>query len=140
MIRVQTPTRIDLAGGTLDLLPLHQFVYPETFSTINVAISIYNQVDISKLSTSSIGLTSSDMEIRTEFDNRDHLLVEINKGENPLMMAMKAIYYFGIESIKIDLISQAPKGSGLGNSSSLLIAIISGLNEFRRIPNITSIS
>lgn len=132
MIRVQTPIRIDLAGGTLDLFPIHQFVYPETFSTINVAISLYNQVDISKLPTSNIIITSSDLNITIEFDNRNHLLDEIKKVENPLMIAMKAVYYFKIESIKVSLISQAPKGSGLGNSSSLLVAVVGGLNEFTK--------
>ncbi|MCE7733523.1 MAG: hypothetical protein GPJ54_01510 [Candidatus Heimdallarchaeota archaeon] len=132
MIRVQTPTRIDLAGGTLDLFPLHQFVYPESFSTINVAISIYNQVSIDKLPSSNIVITSKDMELKIEFNNSNHLLAEIKKGENQLMIAMKAIYYFKIEGLKMIINSKAPKGSGLGNSSSLLIAILGGLNAYAK--------
>ncbi|MCE7735480.1 MAG: hypothetical protein GPJ54_11420, partial [Candidatus Heimdallarchaeota archaeon] len=51
MIKVRTPTRIDLAGGTLDLLPLYQIVYPRIYSTVNLAINLFNEVVLKKLET-----------------------------------------------------------------------------------------
>ncbi|MFN9067897.1 MAG: galactokinase, partial [Bdellovibrionales bacterium] len=38
-IEIKSPTRVDLAGGTLDLWPLYQFIGGA--KTVNVAIDIY---------------------------------------------------------------------------------------------------
>lgn len=128
MIKVRAPIRIDLSGGTLDLSPLNHFVYPETFATINLAISIYNDVEIMKIDSTKILIFSSDLELNFDFGNLDMLLKEIKLENNPLQMILKAIYYFEVQGIQIKLSSQVPKGSGLGNSSSLLIAVLGALN------------
>ena len=44
MIRSSTPTRIDLAGGTLDLWPLHLFF--DNPPTLNAAIDLYASVEL----------------------------------------------------------------------------------------------
>lgn len=129
VIKVRAPTRIDLAGGTLDIYPIHQFMYPRIYSTVNMAISIYNYVELKKLETSRIIIKSVDLGEEIEFDDLNSLhSFLISDKSSPLMLAIKSIYFFNIEGIELITKSEAPRGSGLGNSSSLLVAIISALN------------
>lgn len=129
MIKVRTPTRIDLAGGTLDLLPLHQFVYPRIYSTVNLAINVFNEVELKKTDTVKILIESIDLDDVVEFDDFNSLhTFLLSEKPSPLMLAIKSIDFFGIEGVKMKINSAAPKGSGLGNSSSMLIAIIVALN------------
>jgi D-glycero-alpha-D-manno-heptose-7-phosphate kinase len=128
MINVHTPTRIDLAGGTLDLKPLFQFVYPDIYATINIAINLYNHVEITQLPSTKIVIKSVDLGQTAEFSDINDLKNKIKDINQPLLMIMRAVYYFEMQGINIEMSSQAPKGSGLGNSSSLLIAVVGALN------------
>src|SRR6266700_1222686 len=57
-IRASAPTRIDLAGGTLDIWPL--YLFHEDAQTINAAISLRAHVDISPRTDGRIQLESID--------------------------------------------------------------------------------
>jgi len=46
MIEVTAPTRVDLAGGTLDIYPL--YLFEKGSLTVNVAINLYSQVKIER--------------------------------------------------------------------------------------------
>ena len=131
VIKVRTPTRIDLAGGTLDIYPIPQFAYPKIYSTVNLAINIYNNVEINKLDTRRVIISSIDLEKEIEFVNIDSLHTFLNSDEpSPLMLAIKSIYFFNIEGVELKIKSEAPRGSGLGNSSSMLVAIVAALNLY----------
>ncbi len=129
MIKVRTPTRIDLAGGTLDIYPIPHFVYPRIYSTVNLAINVYNEIELQKLESSKIIIHSVDLQRDIEFDNFGSLHKFLNSDEpSPLMLAIKSIYFFEIDGIEMKIKSEAPRGSGLGNSSSMLVGIVSALN------------
>lgn len=113
----------------MDISPIHQFVYPRIYSTVNLAINIYNNVELKKLDTSKIMIKSVDLDEEIAFTDFNSLNAYLKTDEpSPLMLAIKSIYFFKIDGIELKIKSEAPKGSGLGNSSSLLVAIISALN------------
>ncbi|MBI4379566.1 MAG: GHMP kinase, partial [Nitrospinae bacterium] len=52
IIESSAPTRIDLAGGTIDIWPL--YLFHESATTINLAINLYARVRIELLRGSQI--------------------------------------------------------------------------------------
>ena len=129
MVKVRTPTRIDLSGGTLDLFPLHQFAYPTIYSTINLAINLFNEVEVKKNYSSEIIIRSVDLNQDIKFDDLNSLQTFLCSGKSsPLILGIKSINFFEIEGITMEINSSSPRGSGLGNSSSLLIGILYALN------------
>lgn len=128
MLKVIAPTRIDLAGGTLDVYPLYLFAYPISYSTINMAINLYNEVTLDELESTKIIITSDDLQLTEKFKNLEDL--EKKLPESQLELITKAVHFFKVEGVHLTIKSSVPRGSGLGNSSSLLIAVIFLLNEF----------
>ena len=123
VVQSKAPTRIDLAGGTLDLWPLYLFY--ENSITINVAINLYAETSIELLPSYEIHIISKDQnqEIHT------NSLQELNPS-GPLPLHVRLIKYFAPKhGIRIETHSQVPAGSGLGGSSALAIAISVALNS-----------
>ncbi|MBI4832264.1 MAG: hypothetical protein HY801_12095 [Candidatus Lindowbacteria bacterium] len=121
-IRVTTPTRIDLAGGTLDLYPL--YLFEEGGLTVNFAIDMYCHVAIEARNDEKISLTSIDLNMQDQFANVD----AISTG-GPLEIVSRAVKFFRPGAgMNVTTENQVIKGSGLGGSSSLLIATLAALN------------
>ena len=59
------PTRVDLAGGTLDLWPLFNFLGGAV--TINAAIDIYTEAELTKLKTSEIIIEIENTKFKKSF-------------------------------------------------------------------------
>ena len=64
-IVIKSPTRVDLAGGTLDLWPLYNFVGGAV--TINIAIDIMTTAEITPLEGGKIELISDDLQFQKSF-------------------------------------------------------------------------
>ncbi|MBT6407925.1 MAG: GHMP kinase, partial [Nitrospina sp.] len=64
-IKSSAPTRIDLAGGTLDIWPLHLFF--DSPPTLNAAIDLYATVEILPRKDKRIFLTSGDLGLSDNF-------------------------------------------------------------------------
>ena len=128
MLKVITPTRIDLSGGTLDIYPLYLFPYPKVYRTINMAINLTNEVSLEPLPTNQIIIESNDLKEKVVFQSLQDLKEKLHG--HSLELILKAIYFFKASGIKLVLTSKAPRGSGLGNSSSLLIAVLVLLNQY----------
>ena len=73
-IVVKSPTRVDLAGGTLDLWPLYLFI--NGASTVNVAISIYTTAEITPHDDVSIVLESADLKVRKSYKDLQEALAD----------------------------------------------------------------
>ena len=67
IITVKSPTRVDLAGGTLDLWPLYLFV--DGAITVNVAIDIWTTAEITPREDKKIKLTSADIGLEKTFSS-----------------------------------------------------------------------
>ena len=66
-IHASAPTRIDLAGGTLDIWPL--YLFHEGAQTLNAAISLRASCDLRSRNDRRLVIVSEDSEQRVEVDH-----------------------------------------------------------------------
>ncbi len=115
--------RVDLAGGTLDIYPL--YVFEGGAYTINAAIGIRSHVVLETRSDPKIVIYSGDLNVKLSAPDVDKL-----KPEGPLDLVARAIkYYRPNVGLNVTTENKIPKGSGLGASSSLLIALSHALGR-----------
>jgi D-glycero-alpha-D-manno-heptose-7-phosphate kinase len=127
-IRALCPTRIDLAGGTLDLWPLHAFL--NDCKTINAAISVYTGCEIEKIEGTQIDVEISSLKFKKTYKNLESLFKSKDKHIDILRPILR---YFKNEGLKIKTFSESPVGGGLGGSSSLTISLLSAFCELNNI-------
>jgi D-glycero-alpha-D-manno-heptose-7-phosphate kinase len=122
-IKSSAPTRIDLAGGTLDIWPLHLFF--NNPPTLNAAIDLYATVEISTRKDKRIFLSSCDLGLDDNFSSLDVL-----PDNHPLELVIRTLKFYAPKSgLEITTNCQAPHGSGIGGSSALNIALHGALNR-----------
>lgn len=125
IIESSAPTRVDLAGGTIDIWPLYLF-HPGA-STVNFAISLLASCRIETRADERVILESRDRQIsfETNLSGLEDLI-----HEERLELISKLVHFFK-PSVGFHLIadSQAPAGAGLAGSSALNIACIGALNR-----------
>lgn len=125
IIESSAPTRVDLAGGTIDIPPL--FLFHEGASTVNFAVDLLAKCRIETRADDVIVLESIDRGIKFETS-----LGEIKDlyNEPRLELLSKLVYFFNPETgFTMTTESQAPAGAGLAGSSTLNIACIGALNK-----------
>ncbi len=124
MIKSSAPTRIDLAGGTLDIWPLHLFF--GNAPTLNAAIDLYATVELSPRKDKRIVLRSLDLNLKASFSSLKAL-----PENHPLQLLTRTVKFYAPKSgLEISTNCQAPQGSGIGGSSALNIALHGALNKF----------
>lgn len=125
IIESSAPTRVDLAGGTIDIPPL--FLFHEGASTVNFAINLMAKCRIETREDDKIFLESVDRDVRFETSLGD---IKELYNEPRLELLSKLVYFFNPE-IGFNMIteSEAPAGAGLAGSSTLNIACIGALNK-----------
>lgn len=121
-----TPNRIDLAGGTLDIYPL--YVFENSGLTVNLGIDIESRVDITARDDGRVILQSSDFNVTEEYGS----LADVEVGHELDLLARAVRFYAPSTGLTVVTRNHAPRGSGLGASSALLMALsgaLSRLNE-----------
>ena len=128
-IHSQAPTRVDLAGGTLDIWPL--YLFHENSQTINFAVNCYARCRLTPRRDNTIELISRDLHLRQSFPS----LEAIKRAKSPkslrLPLLARLVMAFqpqGGFTLATD--SDAPAGAGLGGSSALNIAVCGALSRF----------
>lgn len=125
IIESSAPTRIDLAGGTIDIPPL--FLFHENAATVNFAINLLAQCRIETRTDDKIIIESLDR--GSKIESSLSKISELATEEN-LALPAKLIYFFKPEiGFNLTTKSAAPAGAGLAGSSALNIAIIGALNR-----------
>jgi D-glycero-alpha-D-manno-heptose-7-phosphate kinase len=125
IIESSAPTRVDLAGGTIDIPPL--FLFHEGAATVNFAVDLMARCRIETRSDDKIVLESIDRGVAFETSlDKFHEL----KNEPRLELLSKLVYFFN-PGVGFNMItnSEAPAGAGLAGSSTLNIACIGALNR-----------
>ena len=123
MIQSSAPTRIDLAGGTLDLWPLYLFF--DNPPTLNAAIDLYATVELTARRDPAIVLESRDLGRKATFKNLAAL-----PERHPLVLLIKLIRFYQPKTgLHLVTDCRAPAGSGIGGSSALNIALNGALNR-----------
>jgi D-glycero-alpha-D-manno-heptose-7-phosphate kinase len=125
IIEASAPTRVDLAGGTIDIPPL--FLFHEGAATVNFAVSLLAKCRIETRADDRIVLESVDRGVKfeTSLDRMSEL-----KDEPRLELLSKLVYFFNPQTgFNMITESEAPAGAGLAGSSTLNIACIGALNR-----------
>jgi len=124
-VHAYAPTRIDLAGGTLDLWPIY-LLYPGAM-TVNLAVTRYAHCVAELRRDRRILLVSKDSRAREEFASLAALL---KKKRYRLPLLAHLVAHFAPRSgLTLTTWSEAPPGSGLGGSSALSIAVCAALSR-----------
>lgn len=125
IIESSAPTRVDLAGGTIDIPPL--FLFHEGAATVNFAVSLLAHCRIETRDDDRIVLESIDQKATVETTVGD---IASLRDEPRLELLSKLVYFFRPETgFNMTTRSEAPAGAGLAGSSTLNIACIGALNK-----------
>ncbi len=124
-VKAQAPTRVDLAGGTLDLWPIHCVL--DRCATLNVAVDLPAEVEVQECS-------------RFELVSKDQNLIDCgnfkqasSSSKLPLLAsAISAVWKPDLPAIKLTTSARSPAGAGLGGSSCLLVTILGALAQMRQ--------
>jgi D-glycero-alpha-D-manno-heptose-7-phosphate kinase len=126
-IEASAPTRIDLAGGTLDIWPL--YLFHENAQTLNAAISLRAHCTIRPRSDRRIVIVSEDAGQRIEADHWREL-----RDSAELKLVGLLLHYFQAEGLEVHTRSDSPVGAGIAGSSALNIAVCGALAAWSRTP------
>jgi len=125
IIEASAPTRVDLAGGTIDIPPL--FLFHEGAATVNFAVDLLARCRLETRDDDRVFIESVDR--RESFETSLGNLHEL-KDEPRLELLSKLVYFFKPETgFNMITESEAPAGAGLAGSSTLNIACIGALNR-----------
>jgi D-glycero-alpha-D-manno-heptose-7-phosphate kinase len=114
------PTRIDLAGGTLDIWPL--YLFHERAQTINAAISLRARCTIQPRRDRGLTIVSDDTGRRVDVAHWSEL-----RDTHELKLLGRLLHYFQADSIEMHTRSESPMGAGIAGSSALNIAVCGAL-------------
>ena len=126
-IEAKAPTRIDLAGGTLDIWPL--YLFHEGAVTVNCAITRYASCVIETAPEKSrrIVLVSRDTRLQETFASLEALL-RVRRYKLPLL-AQLVRFFRPSMGFTLTTDSEAPAGAGIGGSSAVAVAICAALDR-----------
>jgi D-glycero-alpha-D-manno-heptose-7-phosphate kinase len=126
-IESKAPTRVDLAGGTLDIWPLYLF-HPGAV-TVNAAITRYAScvLETHAHGDTRINLISRDTQREETFASLA-ALVKATRYRLPLLAELIKIFCpEGGFTLTTD--SEAPAGAGMGGSSAMAVALCAALDK-----------
>ena len=127
-ITASGPTRIDLAGGTLDIWPIHHLIPKK--ATVNIAIDLKSNINITPTKNSHFSIDSRDLGIKVEGDY-DKIITD--KTLPLLSLILKALWRKDLPSLEIKTEARSPKGAGIGGSSSLALIAYAGIRQARQL-------
>jgi D-glycero-alpha-D-manno-heptose-7-phosphate kinase len=124
-IAASAPTRIDLAGGTIDIWPL--YLFHDGASTLNAAISLRAHAHVEPRSDGAIELRSTDTDARTIAAHYSQL-----PDAAPLPLLARLAKYYQLENATLTTRGESPAGAGIAGSSALTIAACGALAQWSR--------
>jgi D-glycero-alpha-D-manno-heptose-7-phosphate kinase len=119
-ITASAPTRIDLAGGTIDIWPLYLFHHDA--QTLNAAISLRAHVELTSRTDGTVEIISEDTGRRVASDSLNDL-----RDDEILPLLGKLASAFGASNLTLRTRSESPAGAGIAGSSALNVAVCGAL-------------
>jgi len=114
------PTRIDLAGGTIDIWPL--YLFHDGATTLNAAISLRAHAELESRSDGRVGLRSIDTDRTVTAAHWSAL-----DGDGDLSLLALLARHYRLENATLTTRGESPAGAGIAGSSALTIAVCSAL-------------
>lgn len=132
IVRSKAPLRLGLAGGGTDVSP-----YSDIYGglVLNATINMYAYCTIEETDNGKIELIATDLHERQVFDLAKTLPIDgkldLHKG-----VYNRIVKDYGISplSFRITTYSDAPAGSGLGSSSTMVVCILKAFVEWQNLP------
>jgi len=118
------PTRIDLAGGTVDIWPL--YLFHAGAQTLNAAISLRARAWIEERPDERIELVSEDI------DKQENFSFDQLPADETLPLLAKLAHRFGARGIRLTTRGESPAGAGIAGSSALNVAICGALAAYTK--------
>ncbi|CAL1517638.1 dehydrogenase [Chitinophaga sp. MM2321] len=131
--RSKAPLRIGLAGGGTDVSP-----YSDLYggAILNATISLYARASIEPLNTGQVVFESADRNVQLSYDAVYPLpldgKLDILKGV--INRVQKDFGHLPATGFKLTTYVDAPPGSGLGTSSTLVVAVLGAFAEWLKLP------
>ena len=128
LIRAKAPLRVSFAGGGTDVPPFPQ---AEGGCVLSATINKYAFGSLCPRDNGQIRIESLDFGLTVEYDIQTELVYD-----GKLDLAKAAIRNLGgqsCEGFDLFLHTEVPPGSGLGSSSTLMVAVVGLLKEFKRL-------
>lgn len=133
LIRARAPLRLGLAGGGTDVSP-----YCDEFggNVLNAAIGRYAYAFIKPLTEPLVRFIASDQQIEFEqpIDDERHLDGKLNLHKAVYEEIINRFNNGKAIALEITTYCDAPAGSGLGSSSTLVVAMIKAFVELLNLP------
>jgi D-glycero-alpha-D-manno-heptose-7-phosphate kinase len=132
IVRSKAPLRLGLAGGGTDVSP-----YSDLYggAVLNATVSLYAYATIEPRTDNKIVIRSIDKDTIIELQSSDNLEIDGN------LDLIKGVYNRIIRDYKIKPLSftltsyvDAPAGSGLGTSSTVVTAVLGAFSEWLKLP------
>lgn len=126
----QGSVRVDLLGGTLDLIPINVVI--RNTVTLNLATSLKAKVDIESIDEEVVEIISKDYDSKNTFLKKD-FLAENFDGDHfgPLSFVCQILNHFNVtDKVRVTLESGSPPGAGLGGSSSMGVTLYKALAKY----------
>ncbi|HUQ88933.1 MAG TPA: hypothetical protein VM096_15355 [Vicinamibacterales bacterium] len=123
-ISASAPTRIDLAGGTIDIWPL--YLFHAGAQTLNAAISLRAHAWIEERPDERVELVSEDI------DKQENLSFDQLPSDETLPLLAKLAHRFGAHGIRLTTRGESPAGAGIAGSSALNVAVCGALAAYTR--------
>jgi D-glycero-alpha-D-manno-heptose-7-phosphate kinase len=133
IIRSKAPLRLGLAGGGTDVSP-----YSEIYggAVLNATIDQYAYCTIEETKAGSIVINASDLNAKMKYPSALSLPVDgnldLHKG-----VYNRIVQLLGLKnplSFKLTTYCDVPPGSGLGTSSTMVVAILRAFTEWLNLP------
>ena len=119
-IRASAPTRIDLAGGTLDIWPI--YLFHQNAQTLNAAISLRAHAEILPRTDGKVRLESIDTDKSLEVSSWQEL-----EQLDGLPLLARLGHFFQARSLTLRTRGQSPAGAGIAGSSAMNVAVCGAL-------------
>ena len=132
IIRAKAPLRLGLAGGGTDVSP-----YSDIYggAILNATINMYAYATIEPRDDDKVVFNAIDRGITLSFDSQEHLSID---GKLDLLKGVynRIVKDFSKKPLSFTLTTyvDAPPGSGLGSSSTLVVAVLGAFVEWLKLP------
>jgi D-glycero-alpha-D-manno-heptose-7-phosphate kinase len=132
IIRSKAPLRLGLAGGGSDVSP-----YSDLYGglVLNATVNLYAYCTIEETCNNKIEIVATDLDRKLIYDSAKKLSIDgnldLHKG-----VYNRVAHDFRLPplSFRITTYSDAPAGSGLGSSSTMVVAILKAFAEWQNLP------
>jgi len=123
----RVPVRIDLAGGTLDIWPVH-LTLPHPGVTVNAALDLPAEVTVEGLPSGAVEIRSVDQGESVRYASMGELRTHLATGGGATKLLARAIDAVVPEGgLRLTASATSPAGAGLGGSSALLACVVGTL-------------